>query len=160
MDGTFYHLRSLYRCMDLSPHENSGGRSHSCSFKNYKWQYWQTDYWQKAKWAAGSVCPCLVATVKSHSTCQRNVIHLPQLQGFKAAPTMGTLCWEVKRGKRFPLPSSELLWSTVTMVPKHFTVKSSWTDSSRTLWSLWHYDPWFYLVEFITETLIPINNNN
>lgn len=83
--------------------------------------HWQEDYWQKAKWAAGSVCPCLVATVKSHSTCQRNVIHLPQFQGFKPAPTMDTLCLEVKRGERFPLPSPELLWSTATKVPKHFS---------------------------------------
>lgn len=82
----------------------------SCSFRNNKRQpLTDRSLRERAKWEAGGVCPCLVAAVKSHSMCQRNVIHLPQRRGFKAAPTMETLFLKVKRGERFPLPSSQFV---------------------------------------------------
>lgn len=44
---------------------------------------------------------------------------------------MDILCSEVKRGERFPLASSELLWSTATWFPSISTAKRSGPSSQR-----------------------------
>lgn len=95
---------------------------------------------------SGRQClPLSGSTEKSHSTCQRNVIHLPHLQGFKSAPTMDTLCLGVTKGERFPLPSSVLLWSTATLIPNNFPKAPEQIPQAH--WQC-YYDPrvlkWFH----------------